>query len=98
MEDMKKEIEQYVTGETLIGDLVREHPEAIGVLLQIGMHCIGCPSSAMESVEEAAYVHGYTPESVVAVINFQIAQAEAEKAFAAAAAETMAAEDASEAK
>ena len=79
MEDMKKETEQFVTGEILIGELVSQYPESIPVLLQIGMHCLGCPSSTMESLEEAAYVHGYTPESVVEAVNSQIAFAKAAK-------------------
>ena len=82
MEDTKKEVEQFVTGEILIGDLVRQYPESIPVLLQIGMHCLGCPSSANESLEEAAYVHGYMPDSVVEAVNSQIAFARAEKAAA----------------
>ena len=86
MEDMKKEATQYVTGEILIGDLVDQYPESIPVLFQIGMHCLGCPSSAMESLEEAAYVHGYLPNSVVDAVNAQITAARAEKAAAEAAA------------
>ena len=34
-----------------------------------GMHCLGCPSSQMESLEEAAMVHGLNPDDLVAKIN-----------------------------
>lgn len=84
MEDMKKEFEKFVDGNILIGDLVQEYPESIPVLLNIGMHCLGCPSSAGESLEEAAYVHGYIPESVVDAVNAQISFARAAKAEAEA--------------
>ncbi len=58
-----------VTGETLIGQIVNEHPEACQVLFSIGMHCLGCPASQMESLAEAAQVHGFKPEDVVNAVN-----------------------------
>ena len=65
-----------ITGETLIGAIVREHPEACEVLFSIGMHCLGCPASQMESLAEAAMVHGYKPEDVVNAVNEAIAKKE----------------------
>lgn len=47
-----------ITKDTMIGDLLRIKPEAAPCLLEIGMHCLGCPSSQMETLEEAAMVHG----------------------------------------
>ena len=64
-----------ITGETLIGEIVNEHPEAIDVLMSIGMHCLGCPASQAESLEEACMVHGFDPASVVEAINDRIAAA-----------------------
>ena len=46
------------TKDMLIGDIIRQNPDTIGVLMQPGMGCVGCPSSQMESLEEAAMVHG----------------------------------------
>lgn len=46
------------TKDMLIGDIIRQNPDTIGVLMQHGMGCVGCPSSQMESLEEAAMVHG----------------------------------------
>ena len=43
--------ETYVTGETLVGEIVSQYPEAIDVLLSIGMHCLGGPASRAESPE-----------------------------------------------
>ena len=46
-----------------------------------GMHCIGCPSAQMESVEEAAYVHGIEPDLLVTRVNaFVESQAQEAKA------------------
>ena len=63
-----------VTGETLIGEIVREHPEASEILLSIGMHCLGCPHSQMESLEEACAVHGFEPQPIIDAINEKIAE------------------------
>ena len=68
--------EQYVNGKTLIGEIVTQYPEAIEILLSIGMHCLGCPASQMESLAEAAMVHGYKPEDVVNAVNEAIAKKE----------------------
>ncbi len=58
-----------VTAETLVGQIVNDHPEAINVLLSIGMHCLGCPASQMESLADAAAVHGFNPDDVVKAVN-----------------------------
>ena len=47
-----------ITKDMIIGDILKESPDMAPVLMAAGMHCIGCPSSQMESVEEAAMVHG----------------------------------------
>jgi len=71
---------QEVTKETLIGDLLRIDANVVPLLMGIGMHCIGCPSSQMESIEEAAYVHGIDPEQLVKEINKVIANDSAQAA------------------
>ena len=61
-----------ITKDTMIGELLRdqEHIEDIAeVLFGIGMHCLGCPSSQMETLEEAAMVHGLEPDELVARLN-----------------------------
>ena len=47
-----------VTKSTMIGELLQINANIAPVLLNIGMHCLGCPSSQMETIEEAAMVHG----------------------------------------
>lgn len=46
------------TKEMTIGEILRTNPAAAPVLLDAGMHCLGCPSAQAESLEEAAMVHG----------------------------------------
>ena len=67
--------ESYVTGETLVGEIVSQYPEAIEVLLSIGMHCLGCPASRSESLKEACMVHGMPVDRVIEAINAKIAEA-----------------------
>ena len=47
-----------ISKSTTIGELLVTFPESAPILMEIGMHCLGCPSSQMESLEEAAMVHG----------------------------------------
>lgn len=58
-----------VTKEMLIGDILRNYPSVAPILMECGMHCLGCPSSQMESLEDACSVHGIAPESVENKIN-----------------------------
>ena len=53
----------------LIGQILSEKPESIGTLMSFGMGCIMCPSSQMETLEEAAMVHGIDPNTLVAAPN-----------------------------
>ena len=66
--------EQVVTGETLIGEIVTKYPETVDILLSIGMHCLGCPASRSESLQDACAVHGIPAEQVIDAINERIAQ------------------------
>ena len=56
---------QKITKDMIIGDILRMDP----VLAAGGMHCIGCPSAQMETIEEAALVHGIEPDLLVARVN-----------------------------
>ncbi len=63
-----------ITGDMLIGDVLRNYPEVSGTLLACGMHCLGCPSSQAESLEEACMVHGLNTEAVLAALNENVAK------------------------
>ncbi len=58
-----------ITGDMLVGQIVNDYPQVIDTLLSVGMHCLGCPSSQMESLNDASIVHGLNPEQVVAAVN-----------------------------
>lgn len=47
-----------ITKNTTIGEALRINPDIAPVLMEIGMHCLGCPSAQGETLEEAAMVHG----------------------------------------
>ena len=58
-----------VNKSTMIGELLQIDQNIAQILLNIGMHCLGCPSSQMESLEEAAMVHGLDVDVLVNQIN-----------------------------
>ncbi len=57
-----------ITKDTIIGDMLQSDMGIAYVLLQSGMHCVGCPSSIGESLEEACLVHGMDVDAVLAAI------------------------------
>ena len=54
-----------ITRETVIGDIVDFDPETAEVFMDCGMHCIDCPVSRMESIEEACEVLGVDPDELI---------------------------------
>ena len=58
-----------VTKETLIGDVLDFDVETAQFFFEIGMHCLGCPHSRGESIEQACLVHGTDADALVAKIN-----------------------------
>jgi hybrid cluster-associated redox disulfide protein len=68
MSEAVKENTRQVSKEMTIGDLLRSDPEAAEVLLEAGMHCLGCPSAQGESLEEAAMVHGIDIDALMEAI------------------------------
>ena len=55
--------------ETIIGSILDIAPQTAPLFLAIGMHCLGCPSSRSETVEEACMVHGIDCDSFLAQLN-----------------------------
>ena len=47
-----------ITKEMTIGEILQTNPDVAPILMEAGMHCLGCPSAQGESLEEAAIVHG----------------------------------------
>ena len=58
-----------VSKDMFIGELIRLDPNVAPILMRAGMHCLGCPSAQMESLAEAAMVHGLDVDVLVAQIN-----------------------------
>lgn len=58
-----------ITKEMTIGEILRSNPEVAPILMEAGMHCLGCPSAQGESLEEAAMVHGMDIDALMAKIN-----------------------------
>ena len=55
--------------DTKIGEILEVAPEQADLLLSIGMHCLGCPASQAETIEEACEVHGIDAEEVLEALN-----------------------------
>ena len=72
---------KQVTRETIIGDILDMDQTTAPYFMEIGMHCLGCPASRGETVEEACMVHGVDADAFLAQVNrFIEASEEAEKA------------------
>ena len=54
-----------ITENTRIVELLKQFPEAAGILQEMGMHCPGCPSAQMETLEEACMVHDMDIDSLI---------------------------------
>lgn len=61
---------------TIIGDILDLAPQTAPLFLSIGMHCLGCPSSRGETVEQACMVHGIDVDAFLEEVNKFIASGE----------------------
>ena len=68
-----------ITKDTIIGDILDIAPETAPAFMAIGMHCLGCPSSRGETVEEACMVHGIDVEQFLPQVNAMVAASQAAK-------------------
>lgn len=58
-----------ISKDMIISDIIQIDANLVPILLNAGMHCIGCPSAQGESLEEAALVHGLNPDELVDSLN-----------------------------
>ena len=63
------ESKKMISGDMLVGQIVNEYPQAVEILMEVGMHCLGCPGAQAETLEEAAMVHGLDGDLLVEKIN-----------------------------
>ena len=62
-----------VTKQSIIGDVLDFDRDTAKFFLEMGMHCLGCPSARGESIEAACAVHGTNADELVAKINDYLA-------------------------
>ena len=62
-----------ITKDTIIGDILDADFDAAPYFLEIGMHCLGCPASRSETIEQACSVHGTDADELVAKLNAHFA-------------------------
>ncbi len=65
-----------ITKETKIGDILDMDRSTAPYFLEMGMHCLGCPSARSESLAQACMVHGVDADALVAKINAHLEKAE----------------------
>lgn len=58
-----------ITKNTTIGEVLTRNVETAQFFMEIGMHCLGCPASQAESIEDACAVHGTNADELVAKLN-----------------------------
>ncbi|MCH5321342.1 MAG: DUF1858 domain-containing protein [Eubacterium sp.] len=63
-----------ITKDSIIGDILDACPQAAPIFLEIGMHCLGCPASRGETVEQACMVHGTDADELVEKVNELLAK------------------------
>ena len=62
-----------VTKDTIIGDILDMDKTTAPFFMEMGMHCLGCPASRGETLEQACMVHGVDPEEMVKKLNAHMA-------------------------
>ncbi len=62
-----------ISKDTIIGDILDMDQGTAPFFLAMGMHCLGCPASRGETVEEACMVHGVNPDNLIGEINGYLA-------------------------
>lgn len=60
-----------ITKDMNIGEILDLRPDAVPYLLEMGMHCLGCPAARGETLEQACQVHGVDVDEMVKKINGQ---------------------------
>ena len=69
LKEVENMSEHKITKDMIIADIIKVDENLIPVLLNAGMHCVGCPSSLGETLEEAAEVHGIDADELCDLLN-----------------------------
>ena len=62
-----------ITKDTIIGEILDIAPQTAPIFMSIGMHCLGCPASRGESLEQACAVHGTNCDELIKAMNEYLA-------------------------
>ena len=71
---LKEDIQMEITKQTTMGEMLEYDRGIAVILMQSGMHCVGCPASISETLEEACMVHGIDSDTVLADIKKYLAE------------------------
>ena len=71
--NVKRRMTMTIEKTSIIGDVLDADPTTASFFFDMGMHCLGCPSSQMETIEQAAMVHGIEPQELVDRLNDVVA-------------------------
>lgn len=63
-----------ITKDTIIGEILDIDETTAPFFLEMGMHCLGCPSARGETLEQACAVHGVDPDELVSKINAHLSK------------------------
>lgn len=69
---IRKKTAPIITKDTVIGDIVRQHPELASVFLEHGLHCVGCAIAQFDTIEAGARAHGIHPEYLLKDLNAKL--------------------------
>lgn len=58
-----------ITKDMFISEILKQKPDAAPILMNFGMGCLGCPSAQMETLEQAARVHGINIDELIEALN-----------------------------
>ena len=61
-----------ITKDTIVGDILDIDETTVPIFLEIGMHCLGCPASRGETLEQACMVHGVDVDEIIEKLNAHI--------------------------
>jgi hybrid cluster-associated redox disulfide protein len=68
-QNIKHEDTVTVTKDMNLGELVAKYPEAAEVILDYGLHCVGCFASSFDTIEAGAKVHGLNDEEIEEMVD-----------------------------
>lgn len=66
---METKTQQLIIKDMLIGDIINKYPEAAGIMLSYGLHCVGCSANPFDTIESGCMVHGMDEETVEKLVD-----------------------------